>query len=148
MAHLPQGPTLLQESKHGSHISKLPRATFDLTSSTIFHAPSHSEAHTGINRSVKSRPKLILLETEQISTLMSAKKDAAAIIASASRHRAPPATSYHDHPAKDVWCETQWTNLSMQAKKLELPEFPYFDPDTMLLSKEVNHKLWDQLVRE
>ncbi|KIV92334.1 hypothetical protein PV10_06786 [Exophiala mesophila] len=78
---------------------------------------------------------------------MSAKKDAAAIIASASRHRAPPPTSYHDHPAKDLWCEMQWTNLSMQAKILELPELPYFDQDTMLLSKEVNHKLWDQLQR-
>lgn len=46
-----------------------------------------------------------------------------------------------------MWCDTQWANLSIQAKKLELPELPYFDPETMLLSKEVNVKLWDQLVR-
>lgn len=78
---------------------------------------------------------------------MSNKKDAAAIIASASRHKTPPATSDHkNHPAKQIWCDTQWSNLSMQAKKLELPELPYFDPETMLLSKEVNVKLWDQLV--
>lgn len=77
---------------------------------------------------------------------MSGKKDAAAIIASASRHRAQPTQNYHNHPAKDIWCETQWTNLSMQAKKLDLPELPYFDPATMLLSKEVNVKLWNQLV--
>jgi len=75
------------------------------------------------------------------------KHDAAAIIANASRHKTPPATSDHrNHPAKQMWCETQWSNLSMQAKKLELPELPYFDPETMLLSKEVNVKLWDQLV--
>ena len=76
------------------------------------------------------------------------KKDAAAIIAGASRHKAPAATSNHStHPARQIWCDTQWTNLTMQAKTLGLPELPYFDPETMLLSKEVNVKLWNQLVR-
>ncbi|KAK5058853.1 hypothetical protein LTR84_011117 [Exophiala bonariae] len=77
------------------------------------------------------------------------KKDAAAIIAGASRHKAPAANAnnYSQHPARQLWCDTQWANLSMQAKKLELPELPYFDPETMLLSKEVNDKLWTQLKR-
>jgi len=46
-----------------------------------------------------------------------------------------------------VWCETQWTNLSYQAKKLGMPRLPYFDPKTMLLSKEVNYKMWRQLLK-
>lgn len=46
-----------------------------------------------------------------------------------------------------VWCETQWTNLSLQAKKLGMPKLPYFDPKTMLLSKEVNYKMWKQLLK-
>jgi hypothetical protein len=46
-----------------------------------------------------------------------------------------------------VWCETQWTNLSFQAKKLGMPKLPYFDPKTMLLSKEVNYKMWKQLLK-
>jgi hypothetical protein len=76
------------------------------------------------------------------------KKDAAAIIAGASRHKAPAvnANNYSQHPARQMWCDTQWANLSIQAKKLELPELPYFDPETMLLSKDVNDKLWTQLV--
>lgn len=80
---------------------------------------------------------------------MSAKKDAASIIANASRHTKPlgPQHSFADDTArKAIWCDTQWTNLSLQAKKLELPTLPYFDPDSMLLSKEVNAKLWGQLV--
>jgi len=48
--------------------------------------------------------------------------------------------------AKTIWCQTQWTNLSLQAKNLGLPKLPYFDLKTMLLSKEVNAKLWKQLV--
>ena len=48
--------------------------------------------------------------------------------------------------AKKTWTETQWANLSLQAKNLGLPKLPYFDPETMLLSKEVNKKLWRQLV--
>ena len=48
--------------------------------------------------------------------------------------------------AKFVWCNTQWANLTMQAKKFELPTLPYFDPKTGMLSKEVNHKLWAQIV--
>lgn len=50
--------------------------------------------------------------------------------------------------AKKIWCETQWTTLSIQAKNLGLPKLPYFDPQTMLLSKEVNGRLWRQLVCE
>lgn len=42
-------------------------------------------------------------------------------------------------------CDTQWTNLSCQARRLDLPKEPYFDPKTMLLSKEVNIRLWKQL---
>jgi hypothetical protein len=48
--------------------------------------------------------------------------------------------------AKSLWCNTQWANLSIQAKKLELPNLPYFDPKTGLLSKDVNRKLWLQIV--
>ena len=48
---------------------------------------------------------------------------------------------------RSVWCETQWTNLSLQAKKLGMPKLPYFDPKTMLLSKEVNYKMWKQLLK-
>lgn len=46
-----------------------------------------------------------------------------------------------------VWCETQWTNLSFQAKKLGMPKLPYFDTKTMLLSKEVNYRMWKQLLK-
>jgi hypothetical protein len=49
--------------------------------------------------------------------------------------------------ARKIWTETQWVNLSRQARDLGLPKLPFFDPDTMLLSKEVNVKLWKQLVR-
>jgi hypothetical protein len=49
-------------------------------------------------------------------------------------------------PALVMWTETTWTNLTIQAKNLGLPKLPYFDPKTMLLSKEVNVKLWRQLV--
>ena len=45
-----------------------------------------------------------------------------------------------------MWCNTQWANLSMQAKQINLPLLPYFDTTTMLLSKEVNVRLWKQLV--
>jgi hypothetical protein len=77
---------------------------------------------------------------------MAGKRDAASIIASASRASRAPPTTYKNDDKRAVWCETVWTNLSMQAKKLELPTLPYFDPETMLLSKEVNVKLWKQLV--
>jgi hypothetical protein len=46
-----------------------------------------------------------------------------------------------------VWCESQWTNLSFQAKKLGMPKLPYFDTKTMLLSKEVNYRMWKQLLK-
>ena len=46
-----------------------------------------------------------------------------------------------------VWCETQWTNLSLQAKRLGMPKLPYFDTKTMLLSKEVNYNMWKQLLK-
>ncbi|KIV87138.1 hypothetical protein PV11_02706 [Exophiala sideris] len=76
------------------------------------------------------------------------KKDAASIIASASRRTNKPApTSFKNDDKKLVWCETTWTNLSHQAKRLGLSTLPYFDPETMLLSKEVNHKLWLQMER-
>ncbi|KIX09063.1 uncharacterized protein Z518_00141 [Rhinocladiella mackenziei CBS 650.93] len=82
------------------------------------------------------------------TTTTSGKKDAAAIIASASRHTKPPQQpTFKNDNQKAIWCETQWTNLTVQARKLELPTLPYFDPETMLLSKEVNHKLWSQLGR-
>ena len=55
-------------------------------------------------------------------------------------------TSSANDIAKKTWTETQWANLSLQAKNLGLPKLPYFDPETMLLSKEVNKKLWRQLV--
>lgn len=45
-----------------------------------------------------------------------------------------------------IWTETQWVNLTKQAIDLGLPKLPYFDPQTMLLSKEVNKNLWRQLV--
>lgn len=45
-----------------------------------------------------------------------------------------------------IWADTQWTNLSVQARDLGLPKLPYFDQGTMLLSKEVNAKLWKTLV--
>lgn len=47
---------------------------------------------------------------------------------------------------RKIWSETQWAHLSRQARDLGLPKLPYFDPGTMLLSKEVNNKLWRQLV--
>ncbi|OAP64636.1 hypothetical protein AYL99_00608 [Fonsecaea erecta] len=79
------------------------------------------------------------------------RKSAGDIIASASR----PSRAGHDQEEqnrhdyrKKLWCETQWTNLSLQAKKTHnLPTLPYFDPETMLLSKEVNARLWGQLSR-
>lgn len=53
-------------------------------------------------------------------------------------------------PVKKAWCQTQWTNLSHQARRLGLAEqgdvTSYFDPKTMLLDKTVNKKLWQLLV--
>ncbi|KIW13666.1 hypothetical protein PV08_08857 [Exophiala spinifera] len=80
----------------------------------------------------------------------SGKRDAASIIASASRPAKAFSTtskSYRHDERRGLWCETLWTNLSHQAKTLGLPVLPYFDAETMLLSKEVNHKLWIQLER-
>ena len=48
--------------------------------------------------------------------------------------------------AKSLWSKTVWTNLSMQAKNHGMPAEPYFAPDG-LLSREVNVKLWKQIVR-
>ncbi|KIW92652.1 uncharacterized protein Z519_06499 [Cladophialophora bantiana CBS 173.52] len=86
------------------------------------------------------------------TTSTSTRKTAGDIIASASRpSKSVHAGSQEEHRndyRKKLWCETQWTNLSMQAKKThELPTLPYFDPETMLLSKEVNARLWGQLNR-
>jgi len=47
---------------------------------------------------------------------------------------------------KAIWCTTQWTNLSLQAKNHGLPMLPYFVEETGLLSKEVNETLWKQVV--
>jgi hypothetical protein len=47
---------------------------------------------------------------------------------------------------KAIWCATQWTNLSLQAKNHRLPTLPYFVKETGLLSKEVNEMLWKQVV--
>ncbi len=78
-----------------------------------------------------------------------ARKSATDIIASSSRSTKPSAApdNYRNDPRKQLWCTTQWANLSMQAKKnCKLETLPYFDPETMLLSREVNEKLWGQLV--
>ena len=78
-------------------------------------------------------------------------KSATDIISSASRHTKPPQRepSYSSDPRKKLWCDTVWANLSLQAKQRHsLPTEPYFDPETMLLSREVNAKLWGQLVCE
>ncbi|KPI35250.1 uncharacterized protein AB675_3742 [Cyphellophora attinorum] len=48
---------------------------------------------------------------------------------------------------RKVWCETIWANLSKQAIDHDLPRIQYFDTKTMLLSKEVNKKLWSQVNR-
>jgi len=53
-----------------------------------------------------------------------------------------PEKNAQSSSAKALWCNTQWANLSIQAKKFDLPTLPYFDPQTGLLSKDVNHKLW------
>lgn len=50
--------------------------------------------------------------------------------------------------ARRIWCQTTWVNLSKQAIDLGLPKLPYFDPKTMILSKEVNSNLWSQLVNQ
>ncbi|RMD41287.1 hypothetical protein DV735_g3813, partial [Chaetothyriales sp. CBS 134920] len=50
-------------------------------------------------------------------------------------------------PVKWMWCETQWVNLSLQARNLGVSKVPYFDPETMILSKEVNGTMWKQLTR-
>jgi hypothetical protein len=84
-----------------------------------------------------------------MATSSAAKKDAASIIASASRpNKISTPASFKNDSHRVVWCETLWTNLSHQAKQLGLPAAPYFDPETMLLSKDVNRKLWIQLVSE
>ena len=57
-----------------------------------------------------------------------------------------PKKNAQSSSAKGLWCNTQWANLSTQAKKFDLPTLPYFDPKTGLLSKDVNHKLWSLIV--
>lgn len=49
-------------------------------------------------------------------------------------------------PIKRMWCQTQWTNLSQQARDLGLSSV-YFDTETMLLDKVQNKQLWKLLVR-
>ncbi|KAK4950512.1 hypothetical protein LTR66_013961 [Elasticomyces elasticus] len=49
-------------------------------------------------------------------------------------------------PVKKAWCQTQWTNLSLQARKLEMPEV-YFDKHTNMLNKIQNKPLWQLLNR-
>lgn len=48
-------------------------------------------------------------------------------------------------PVKKIWCQTQWTTLSHQARNLNLP-IDYFDTKTMLLDKLSNKTLWRLLV--
>lgn len=48
-------------------------------------------------------------------------------------------------PIKKAWCQTQWTSLSFQARKLGEPEV-HFDQSTNLLDKVGNKKLWTLLV--
>ena len=54
-------------------------------------------------------------------------------------------------PVKKAWCQTQWTNLSHQARLLGLADhgdvMSYFDPKTLLLDKTANKALWKLLVR-
>ena len=78
---------------------------------------------------------------------MSTTKSAASIIESASRPSPAAARSAAASTSlKRMWCETVWANLSAQAKALELPLEPYFDPENHLLDKEVNKRLWTQVV--
>lgn len=48
-------------------------------------------------------------------------------------------------PVKKAWCQTQWTSLSFQARKLGEPEV-HFDQSTNLLDKVGNKRLWTLLV--
>lgn len=48
-------------------------------------------------------------------------------------------------PVKKAWCQTQWTNLSHQARKIYTDDY-YFDLKTMLLDKTTNKKLWQLTV--
>jgi len=48
-------------------------------------------------------------------------------------------------PVKKAWCQTQWTNLSHQARSVNMDNY-YFDPKTMLLDRLVNKKLWQLMV--
>lgn len=94
-----------------------------------------------------SHPHPIPFHSIKMST--KPRKSATDIIASSSRpsKTSTPAENFKNDPHKQLWCDTQWANLSMQAKKnIGLPMLPYFDPETMLLSREVNEKLWGQLV--
>ena len=47
---------------------------------------------------------------------------------------------------RKMWLELTWANLSIQATNLGLPSDTFFDTTTMLLSREINAKLWKQLV--
>ena len=47
---------------------------------------------------------------------------------------------------KTAWCWTVWSNLSLQAKNHGVAMDPYFNPQTGLLSEEVNDEMWKQLV--
>lgn len=53
-------------------------------------------------------------------------------------------------PAKKIWCQTQWTSLSHQARQLGMEDkgdvTSFFDPKTMLLDKLSNKKLWQLTV--
>jgi hypothetical protein len=68
------------------------------------------------------------------------KSDAASVAESTFSNLSPEDTG------RKVWCETIWANLSKQAIDHDLPRIQYFDTKTMLLSKEVNKKLWSQVV--
>jgi hypothetical protein len=74
-------------------------------------------------------------------------EDSASVRSSEDSSTSTKTASKTDDIVRKVWTEAQWVNLSRQAKDLGLPTLSFFDPATMLLSKEVNWKLWNQLVR-
>jgi hypothetical protein len=72
--------------------------------------------------------------------------DTSSIASTTTTTSTSAATPGGDDVGRRIWTETQWVNLSRQARDLGLPKLPYFDAETMVLSKEVNRKLWRQLV--
>ena len=83
----------------------------------------------------------------------SSDTDAISIISKASRSTNSSSLtkvqslSAEDDVGRKVWCETQWVNLSRQARELGLPSQPWFVRETGLLSKEVSGGLWKSLIK-